>query len=365
MAETTFSCPFCNHGFAAEQVPRTCPRCGEFLRTAAGFETTETPASSIDLGKRVKRSLKHAMLASLLIILAVVAAAVWKLRQEKPNNFVPNLPPNQPSTPLELSGLQYLPPRCNVVFAVQPGPLLVYAERTKQDPVELLTRNRVPVSIIGALGKAGVTLQQVDHVVGGVYVPDKNEELHVGFVLVLRQKVADEKAFLEALKAVPAPNLGQGRFIVQVGNFALHAFHAAETVWVFGLREKDIATDSALAPAMWEVIVQQVPKDSAIWGAAAGEKWHEKPLALFLGKETLGPLSKGRAAAFGYSFGERPTLHLAVRTTDHGNAEKLRGQFKGLATGEASFAGGTDDWATLSRTVEPADVYATVKRLLE
>ncbi|MFO0806570.1 MAG: hypothetical protein U0791_25985 [Gemmataceae bacterium] len=311
--------------------------------------------------------------ASTLAVIGVVVAllcvtVVFLLKRDIPDRDPPDRvsPRNETATaPLELSGLKHLPLMANVVFAVQPGPLLAYAERTKQDPVELLTRNRVPAALLGTLAKAGITLQHIDHIVGGVYVPDKNEEIRFGFVLVLRQKLADEKAFLEAFKAVPAPTLGQGRFVVDIGSLALNAFHAGETVWVFSLSEKDVATPAPLPPELRTLLEERVPRDAAIWAAAAGERWHEKPLALLLGKDVVARLSQGRAAAFGYSFADPPTLRLAVRTADAAGAEKLRRKFRELATGEFSLAAGGEDWAELTRPVEPADAAATVKRMLE
>jgi len=359
----TASCPFCNHRFEAEVTPRSCPRCGEFLR-AADPEEASTRVE-YDLGSMVKRRVKRAVLVALAIMAVAVAVAVWKVRSEREPQITTAPPPaatDRVTAPLELRGLAYLPPRANVVFAIQPGPALVHAEKTGQDPVTLFTRNRVPGSALGSLAKAGITLQQIDHVVGGVFIPDRDETLQLAVAVVLRGKLADEKAFLDALKAVPAPNLGPNRFTVSFGNFAMHAFHAADEVWVFGLGERDIGAESKLATDLRDTIEARAPKDSAVWAAASGDKWHEKPLMAFLGKDALAPLSKTRAAAVGYSFGETPTLTVAVRGA---NAGATRTRFRGLATGERSIAGGEADWATLSRPVEPAAAFDTLRRTFD
>jgi hypothetical protein len=371
MATSAFSCPFCNHAFAAEAATGrvACPRCGELqsLREAAA----SADAVPVATEHHTRAYGKNPLVAPVALVVGIAFACVGAfllLRSPKPDTSPPEWvpPPKEVATaPIELRGFAHLPSRPNIVFAVQPGPLLAYAERTKQDPVALLTRNRVPAALLGTLAKAGITLQHIDHLVGGVYVPDKNEEIRFGFVLVLRQKLTDEKAFLESLKAVPAPNLGQGRSIVDIGSLALHAFHASETVWVFSLQEKDVASPAPLAPELRTLIEERVPKDAAIWAAAAGERWHEKPLALLLGKDVAARLSQGRAAAFGYSFSDPPTLRVAVRTTDAAGAEQLRRKFRELATGEFSIAAGSEDWAELTRPIEPADAAATVKRMLE
>lgn len=342
------SCPFCNHAFAGA-VPNQCPRCGEQVRARGPSAIMNTDgAAVVQLGTRIVRRVKLALLAAAAIVVGLIAIAAWMASRGKPEPIVPEHSPQLNATPpIELSGLMHLPLRPNIVFAVQPGPLLAYAERTKQDPVALLTRNRVPASLLGTLAKAGITLQHIDHVVGGAYMPDKNEEVRLGFVLVLRQK-PDEKTLLEAVKTT-----------------GLNVARASDTVWVFSLHEADVANPIPLAPELRTLIEERVPKDAAMWAASAGERWHEKPLVLLLGKDTAARLSQGRAAAFGYSFGETPTLRVAVRTTDAPSAEKLRSKFRELATGEFSLAAGQDDWAELTRPIEPAEAANTMKRMLE
>ena len=356
------SCPFCNHNFAPDSTARPmCPRCGEMI-PSRGRASAPRPKEPDLLAAMVKSRLKQGAVVLFLIFAAIAGFAFWKVNEERKKNQFPPPPIEAPANaavapPLQLRGLGYLPSNCNVVFAVQPGPLLAFAEKSKQDPVELLTKNRVPASALGTLAKAGITLQDIDHIAGGLYVPDKNEELRIAFVLVLRRS-PDQAKFLDGLKAKPGAN----GYDVSFDKFTVRMKRVSGTEWVFGLSEKDFGDGTSLSPAMRDVVESRVPKDAAVWAATAGEKWNEKPLMAAFGKDALGPLAKGRAAAFGYTFGDRPTLHLAVRSTD---AESLRTRFKGMATGENSSAGGADDWATLEKPIDPADVFSQVKRMFE
>lgn len=367
----SLSCPYCNHAFEAES-PRACPRCGEAI---AGKDPppginpimSRDMAAVIELGARIRRRVKQGLVASLVIILIVVAIAFWKLSNEKPSNPVsPNwLPPSGYSTPpLELRGLGYLPSNCNFIFAVQPGPLLVYAEKTKQDPVELLTKNRVPASALGALAQAGITLQQIDHVVGGFHIPDLNEEPRICLVLVLRAPLADEARFLEQLNAKRNGN----RFEVKFDNLPMKLDRVSPTTWVFGFTDKDLASGtggSELPPSFRAMLVERIANDSAVWIAADSARWSEKPILKLLKKEWLPTLAKGRAATVSYSFGEQPKLRVSVQCADAASGEQLRSFFRSKATGERSSASGQGDWATLELAADPTDIFTRVKGFLD
>jgi hypothetical protein len=300
---------------------------------------------------------KPPALALYTVIVGVTVYVISKARNEE--HQPPPAPTESVTAPLSLSGLGFLPPDCNIVFAVQPGPLLVYAQRTNQDPVQILTRNCVPASFLGSLAKAGITLQQIDHIAGGVYVPGQGEEIRLGFVLVLRQP-ADETQFLDALHA---KRVGEKHYEVQFDAASLHLHKVTETIWAFGLSAKDWAGNTALSPSVQSLVRDRLAKDAAIWVAIGESDWVKKPLAKWTGQEDR--LARYRAAAIGYSFDETPQLRLDVLSSDEKSAGKLRSFFQSQATGEHSAAGGRENWAALQKPTDPAEIFTTLKTLID
>src|SRR5262249_30288908 len=130
---------------------------------------------------------------------------VYYTRGKQKTDPQPEPPAVAATPPAQLAGLGYLPAESNIVFAGQPGPILAYATPPKQDPRELLTRAGVPAQVFGALDQLGLTLQQIDHIAGGAFLPSGPEDFRLAFVLVLRQELANEDEFLKKLKAKPAP----------------------------------------------------------------------------------------------------------------------------------------------------------------
>jgi hypothetical protein len=356
------SCPFCNHVFTADQAPPLCPRCGEPLSRAAAVKKAR--AEEFDLGPMVKSRMKVAMLIAVGIIAVMVAVAFWKVAEErKKNQFPPGMPlPASAAVvpPLELRGLQYLPSNCNVVLALQPGPLAIHAERLKQNPADALAKIKFVSSALAALGNASITLQDIDHIAAGLYVPDRDEEPRISLVLVLRQ-MRDEPRFLAGLKAKPTPT----GYDVSFDKFSPRMKRLSATEWAFGLSEKDFAEGSSLSPSMRDVVTSRVPRGAALWVAASGEKWNEKPLVKLLGKDVLGDFAKWNAFAVGLEFGDDPRLSLAVKAADPATAEQLRTRFKAQATGEKSRSGGDGDWATLEKPVDPLDFTKDLKAILD
>ena len=366
------SCPYCNHAFEAAPAARvTCPRCEDAFPVRGGPASVHSiwsreTAQAVDLAGVLKSRLKQAAFLLLLFFLIIAGIVFWKIREQQ--KVVPPEPLPPPTAdvtpPLELHGLNYLPSNCNLVFAVQPGPLLIYAEKTKQNPVELLTKNRVPASALGALAQAGITLQQIDHLVGGFHLPDFNEEPRICLVLALRSPLADEAKFLEQLNAKRNGN----RFEVRFDNLPMKLDRVSPTTWVFGFSDKDLASSSGgseLSPSFRALLVERIANDSAVWVAADSARWSEKPILKLLKKEWLPTLAKGRAATASYSFGEQPKLRVSVQCADAASGEQLRSFFRGKATGEHSSAGGQGDWATLELAADPIDITTRVKGFLD
>lgn len=376
------SCPYCNTAFALAELPPTgravCPRCGDVF-TVQG-RTTDGPVSEpaavpTPPAPHPPRAQKSGAVRPLLIALAFVAVGAGLLYfrgKPKPHTPEPDAPPSAAVTPpLELRGLGYLPPECNAVFAVQAGPVLVYAERTKQDPRALLAQAGVPQPVFATLDRAGVPLRQIDHIAGGIHVPDSNDfgALRAAFAVVLRRPLDDEERSLEQLKAKRTEKDGRTWYDVDAG-FPMRLARAADTVWVFGLSEKDFAAAWAGGTAvrtagLREVIAGQVPVDAVGWLATESAPWTEKPLIktglTFTAwkPEQVAVLAKGRAAAVGVVLGDAPRLHAAVRCADAAAAEQLRAYFRGKGT-----AGGAGEWATLDRPGSPQEGFQAIKDML-
>ena len=372
----TLSCPYCNHAFEAEPAARvTCPRCGDAFALRGGEGTDPASPISRPISSAVASSRQWSLHAKVVacglllmaIGLAFVVVGRVRLSRLKPDSPVVDVPPSANVTPpLELRGLGYLPSNCNLVFAVQPGPLLAYAEKTKQDPVELLAKNRVPASVLGALAQAGITLQQIDHLVGGFHILDLNEEPRICLVLMLRTPLADEAKFLEQLKAKRGENAN--RHEVKFDNLPMKLAKASATTWVFGLSEKDLASapgGAEMSPSCRELIQEWVPRDAAIWAAADTARWSEKPILKLLKKEWLPTLAKGRAATVSLSFADEVKLRVAVRCADTDASDKLFAYFKGKATSERSLASSAGEWAKLEVVADPKDTITTVKGFLD
>jgi hypothetical protein len=280
--------------------------------------------------------------------------------------------------PTQLVGLGYLPAECNVVFAVQPGPLLAYATRTNQEPRELLTRVGIPAQVLAALDQLGLTLPQIDHIAGGV----GDKDLRVAFVLVLKQPLADEDQFLKKLQAKPAAGK-KTRYAVDLAKLPLMLARVSPTVWVFGLNEEDFAPvdKGGFGPGGkqfrgsesegFRQMLGSVPPEAAVWVAADDDRdWTQKPVMNLLplppnAKKGLAALNSFRGGLFALSFGEQPRLRLFVRTADTATAERVRVYFQARAIEtESATAGGDGVFALFDAPFDPATGRSTLQRFL-
>jgi hypothetical protein len=284
--------------------------------------------------------------------------AVYYTRGPKPSQPQPEPTISVTATPpSQLAGLGYLPAECNVVFAVQPGPVLAYASRTRQDPRTLLTSSGVPQQAFTTIDQMGLKLEQIDHIAGGAFIGDEGDEPRVALVLVLKQSLADEDAFLKALKAKPAPGK-KGRQTVEIAKLPLLLTRASPTVWVFGWSEKDFsAVDrGGFGPGGTQFhgsdsegvrkMLASVPAESAVWVVADDDRdWTQKPLVKLAAnsedaKKWLPAVSSGRGGLFAITFGEQPRMRLFVRTADTATAERVRAYFQARAAEQESATAG-------------------------
>jgi len=396
------SCPSCNTAFALDAVPAggraTCPRCGDVfpirgemaeLTPGADDGPIAIPVPSPNGETRSPKraagpwSIRRTALVGLALggIGFVIGLTAYYSPKQKPNGDPPGEPPSAVSNvtpPAQLVGLGYLPADYNVVFAVQPSPLLAHAARTHEDPRDLLARAGVPIQALAALDQIGLTLPQIDHVAGGSLLGNEGDGLRIAIVLVLKQPLADEDAFLKKLKAKPAAGK-KTRYTVELAQLA----RVSPTVWVFGLSDKDfIAIDQggsgpggkqfrgSEAEGLRQMI-GSVPPDAAAWIAADDERdWTQKPLVTALPlspevKKGLPELGSFRAGLFALSFGEQPRMRIFFRTADSAVADRARVYLQARATEmEAATAGGGGVFALFDAPFDPATAKGTLQRFL-
>jgi hypothetical protein len=377
------SCPSCNTGFALATLPparrATCPRCGDVfpVRAAAPERGAADRDGGDDAGAAIpdpppagreptsgRGPRRMALVAVALGAVGCLAGlAAYYARGPKPAADPPAAE-FAVAPPAELLGLGYLPAECNVVFAIQPGPLREYAARTRQEPRELLARAGVPDQLFAAVDSGGLPLAQIDHAAGGIFVADAGEP-RFALVLVLNRPLADEGAFRTALKA--RPGSGKQKYdSVKVGDFPLLLARVSPTVWVFGFGEGDFSAveKGGFGPGGTQfrlrAVLAAIPPDAAVWAAADDDgDWTQKPLVKLLassdGAKTWLPLlSAGRGAAVALTFGERARVWLQVRTVEASAAERLRAYFRTRAAEtDSATVGGDGTAASLDAPFDP------------
>ena len=384
------SCPSCNSSFVLAELPDdrrvACPRCGDVFPIRNWEEVNEKPGLQASIAPSltrrecarwsVQRTVVVALAMGLVGLLAGLGVYYSRGFRTKPTSEPDPQHSVAAISPARLVGLGYLPADTSVVFAVQPGPVLAYAQRTKQDPRELLIKAGIPRQAYDAFASVGLTLQQIDHIAGGVSVG----EIRFALVLVLRRPPGDEEEFLKRLKATKQ-NGPKERYTIELGGLPLTLARVLPTVWVFGFdSKKDFeAVDRGghgpggkqFAPALREMIEQHVATEAAAWVATSEERWAEKPLIQFaIGqfagkKEWVAVLAKGRSLAAGISLGDPPRLRLFVKTADEATAQQLRAYFaKRAASDEMASHGGAGELAFFDTPMDPSTVFATLQQML-
>jgi hypothetical protein len=265
---------------------------------------------------------------------------------------------------------------------VQPGPVLAYAARTKQDAGELITRAGFPQRVLGLVNELGLTLPQIDHLAGGTTIGNAAFDPRLTLVLVLRRPPADEDAFLDKLKAKKQPG-GKSRYDAELANLPVVVARVSPTVWVFGLalgsqpqQNLEAVERGGYGPGgtqfhkgLNEMIGQRVPPDAAAWLATDDDRWAEKPgvklvAPLFKMPELLPALARGRAGMAAVSFGDPPRVRLFVKTADDATGQRVRDYFQERAADERAQVGGAGDLAFLDMPIDPANAFATLQQFL-
>lgn len=382
------SCPSCNTAFSLDAIPEhrrvTCPRCGDIfpIRGEGGAENTGPKTidggqpSAVAQYQNQKHKAEHSrrtpmVVVGLVVVTVAIGLTIYFTRTPKPRTE-PQLAPEITATatpPVQLTGLGYLPAECNVVFAIQPGPLHVHAERMKQEPRQTLAQVGLPEQVLGTLDSIGIPLAQIDHIAGGTHIGDTVFEPRLALAVVLKQPHADETGFLKNLKAKATPG-GKERYEVELGKLPLTLARVSPTVWVFGWSDNDLRAvekggfgpggtqfrkseshDGRGLYGSVQGMIRAVPSEAAVWAVAHDERdWTQKPLIQFVGKSPdakkwLPVFKDGRGGMAAITFGERPRMTLLVRTAEPATAERVRGYFQARATeiesAESLFCGET------------------------
>ena len=394
------SCPSCNTSFALPAVPAdrraACPRCGDVFPVRSWSEEPgdanpaaappAAPARHAALASRdslarwsVRRTVAVALAMGLVGLLAGLGVYYAKGGFRSKPGPESELPPAVAATPAaQLVGLGYLPSDTTIAFALQPGPALAYAQRTKQDPRELFTKAGLPRQLFDSLANAGLTLPQIDHLAGGTNA----DGLRLTLVLVLRRPLDDEDEFLKHLKTRRL-NGAKVRYEVDLVGLPVKFTLArvSPTVWVFGFDDKkDFEAvekgghgvgGKQFAPALAESIAVHVPPNAAAWLATSDERWADKPLVKLLfdvglkKPEWLPVLAKGRAAVVALSFDDPPRLRLFVKAADEATGDRIRAYFaKRTAEDDKASRGGAGELAYLDMPIDPASFFATLQGFL-
>jgi hypothetical protein len=390
---TQVSCPYCNTTFAPDAVlpgrRLECPRCGETFAHRSADDTAEAPAVGPAPGRPLpalqptaspptrRRTLLWGV--GLALGLGVAGLGIGLYVAKHLETAAPPPPPesspNAAATPpTELAGLGYLPADCNLVAAVQPGPMLAYSERRGLPAREFPSRAGVPPSVLLFVRNAGLQVAQIDHLVAGTMLADGAGEIRLAIVLVLRRPPADEETFLRAMDAKKDPR-GKPRHNVTLdlgAKVPLALVRVSPTVWVFGWSDADLAPaekgGGGLSPAFRDMIGTRLSPDTSMWVAADTGKWADKPLVKLAAdwagaKNVLPLLAKSQAGVAGLSFGESPRTRVFVRCVDEPTGAQLRMYFESK-TGPNGHTGGAGEWALYDAPLDPQAGVPQVKQFL-
>lgn len=364
------SCPYCNAVVDVESGRVACPRCGEAFESANAEHIADDVAVSKPAspprppGFLYSRS---AMALSFGLAFAILAGGLAILRpwETKPKPVEVRLP--VVVSPLGLSGLVYLPPSTNIVAAVQPMPLLAYAAQAKIDPRKFLVEAGVPDVVFENLSKAGVPLDQIDHLVVGLSVSSEKGSIIPGVTacLKLTRPIADESKFLAQLRAEKNSQQSKGgRTVYSISNSLLMTA-VDERTYLFGFGEVDLAFfdkpqatgGSHLPKELREALTNRISPASFAWIATDSTNWSDKPgvqLAKSLPewKPRFEKLKSLRAVAGGLSLEPEPELRLGTRWDDAIGTNTFQDRLKTQFKDEAAQVAGDEGWATVRTPID-------------
>lgn len=364
------SCPYCNAVVDVESGRVACPRCGEAFDSANAEHIADDVAVSKPAVPRPAGFLysRSAMGLSFGLAIAILAGGLAIVRpwEAKPKPLAEYKLPVVVS-PLGLSGLVYLPPSTNIVAAIQPMPLLAYAAQSKIDPRKFLVEAGVPEIVFESLSKAGVPLDQIDHLVVGLSVSSEKGSLIPGVTacLKLTRPIADESKFFAQLRAEKNSQQSKGgRTVYSISN-ALVMTAVDERTYLFGFGEADLAFlgkpqaagGAHLPKELRDSMTNRISPASFAWIATDSTNWSDKPsvqLAKSLPdwKSMFEKLKSLRAVAAGISLEPEPELRLGTRWNDAGSAKAFQDRMKMQFKDEAALIAGDEGWATVRTPID-------------
>jgi hypothetical protein len=403
------SCPSCNTNFTLDAVPgdrrATCPRCGDPFPVRGEVsqepedreQRTEDRKQAVATTPATKRGRPVSRAASVALTLGLIALAVglvvyYTRGKPQPTPDDGRVPPLGIREPLDYyDGLVALPSECNVVFAVRPKLVLEYAARANQDPREVLQKSGIPSQALTALDQLGLSLADIDHVVGGAFIGNEGDELRAVIVIKVKRPT-DTDATLKKLKAKQLPK-NPGLFRVDFPGVPLPLLlSAGREGYLLGLNERDFqhkpggvngqqgqhlrgveVRDGQERLVGIRKMLQAVPLEAAIWIAADGEgDWTQKPLVKLAaqasrdGKTWLPAVSGGRGGLLTITFDEHHAgLQLKVRCADEATAEQLLAYFKSqeAANKGSSYRDGLE--VHFGAPFDPATSWPMLQRFLD
>ncbi len=366
------ACPHCNAVVDAPAARTVCPRCAEAFDPANAEHLTDEAVSAPlpvvrpagFLHSRAAMALSFGV-AALILVVGLAIVRPWEAKPKPGPEKLPVV-----VSPLGLAGIAYLPPSTNIVAAIQPMPLLAHAAQEKIDPKKFLIEAGVPEPIFESLSKAGVPLDQIDHLVVGLSVSSEKGSLIPGIAacLKLTRPLADESKFLAQLRAEKNSQQSKGgrtAYSVPLG-LPLLLIPLDDKTYLFGLGEADFAFLDKPQPVggahlpreLREAATNRISPASYAWIATDSEAWMEKPPAEFFlkspdWKPRIEKLKSLRAFAAGLSLEPEPELRLAARWNDAASRKSFQDRLNAHFKVETTSFAGDEDWATVRAPVDP------------
>ncbi len=247
---TALTCPFCNTPFDLPGIPGrvVCPRCGEAIPSKLLPAILETPIAissrpgPLEMAPMAPTRRSYFLVALVLISVVCAGLGIWYYSTMKTADTVSTDRPSPAATwpPATLKGLRYLPPDSQIVIALQISPIVQYGQRNGKPPGAVLADMGLPSEVFAGLRKAGVLLEQVDHIILAIGFPESPLP-KLSIILFLKQPIYSERQFREVLKfRQNADKLGRATVEIP-GLFLPMGMHTIdETTYLFSSDDKTL-----------------------------------------------------------------------------------------------------------------------------
>ena len=249
---SALTCPFCNTPFDLPGIPGrvVCPRCGEAIpaKLLPVITDNQTPISSPLRPLETIPSLptRHNYFLIALAFVSVISAGlgIWYYSTVKTADTVSTdpTPPAATWPPATLKGLRHVPSDSQIVMALQVSPIVQYGQRNGKPPGGVLADMGLPSELFAGLRKAGVLLEQIDHIILGIGFPESPLP-KLSIVLLLKQPIYSERQFREVLKFRQNADKPRRSTVEIPGLFLPMGMHTVdETTLLFSSDEKTLDT---------------------------------------------------------------------------------------------------------------------------